>query len=455
MTAWLVPLILWIAVTVGARGLLERAGCVRCRAGDWGTAFLAGFTLFTFLVYAASLLGIRIGGALFCGVALLVLAGGILARRGAPSAPKAKEAPWTPAEALLALAFLVYAGAVALNALFFPEMSLDAHSYDGRARFLLHDGTLDLALYHWPGASVQGSTNITYPPLFSLGLAVGHAFGGWQSKIVNPFFSVAWPLVVYGALRQSIPRFWALAWTLFLAVTPDVLAHASYALLNMPAMALTTGEAVALARFVRYRERRWLFLAALFAAGAAGVRPDAVSVHAALLLTASVALLLDRRPREILFLGAPALAPLLTWGTWTLYLKLVIGAETLAPAGGEERIGLGKVLHAVRVYLLSWETYGATFLAWFPSLLLFWARRNRDGLFFLGASVAVLASLVTVFSTLDASYGGGPSEVLSYSFKRSLFYVVPLAGLAAALNPPGIWLAARGRGWIHHGTSTS
>ncbi len=449
---WLGPLAVWVSVTLGGRGFLNALGLRWCRAGSWGAAFLLGFTLLTGFIYAGAIVGVPVGVPLILTAAGAVTVGGLFAARRrevpAPTFP-----PWTPAEWILAGALGVLALVIAQNALYFPVLATDAHSYTGRALYLLHDRTLNLALYHWPGTGGIADTNIAYPPLMSLGFAVTYALEGWQPKIVTLFFALAWPLVTFGVLRALLPRFAALVWTLVLTLTPELLAHTSLALLNLPAMALATGEAAALARFLATGRRGWLFPAGALAAGAAGVRPDAIVVHAALGL-AALLILLVHRDRRVLRRALPGLvlvgaAPLLTWGSWTAYLAGVVGVESLGPVARGTTIGLPEVLRHLGRLLVNWPAFGVTFLLWLATLPFSFTRAGTEARFYRVAAPLVLLALVSVFSSLDRSFGGGPADVLTSSFKRALFYVVPLAGLAAALTPPWSLLARRGYGWVH------
>ncbi len=452
---WGGPAAYWGAIAWGGWGILRGLGLVRCRAGDWGTAFLVGFAVSMSLVYLAALAGAPIAAPLLIGAAAVTLGLGLALGRRRPL-PREPVPPWTMAERVLLVGFVVYCIVVIQSALYFPTTAMDAHSYDGRAQFLLRDHRLDLGLYHWPGGPVTAQTNISYPPLMSLAFASVYALGGWQPDLVTAGFALAWPLTIYGALRQRIPRFAALAWTLFLALTPEIFSHAANALLNLPAMALAGVEAIALARFLGSGERRWLLLAGIVAAGAAGVRPDAPLVHAALWAVALGFSLSDPVRRASIgrwfpmFLAAGA-APAVTWGSWALYLRYAIGLSSMVPMGGGESIGVAPVLEATGRSLFRWSLFGATFFAWAVTLpfLVLRPRAGREARFFHGTAFAVLGALVAAFSLIDPRYGGGVQDVLSMSFKRALFYLVPLVGLASALSPPWRQLARHGFRWVH------
>jgi hypothetical protein len=453
VVTWGGPLLVWGSATLAAHYALARAGLVRCSAGDWGLAFLAGYTGFTGLAQLLVLAGLPPGAPLYLAITALLAAVAAWLRRGL--APRRVDVPpWTPAERVLGVALGAVVLGTLMSALYLPPSASDAMAYTGRAKFLVAEGTLDLALYHATGLGVKGWNNLSYPALHPLAFSVTYAFGGWQVKLVTALFGLAWPLVVFGALRPRLPRFAALAWTLFLALTPEVYSHNSYALINVPAMALVLGAVVALGRSLEDGDPRHLFLAALLGAGAAGVRPDAlvvlVAVGTAFLLSAGGPLGGPRRwaPGFV----ALALAPLLTWGVWVLYFRGVVGAASLGPVGGDETLGVGFLFQVLPHALRNTHLYGFVFLLFGLGLLVFpFAYRDRVLRFHVLAAVGVLLALTVLFGRLDVTFGGNVADLIDSSFKRALFYAVPLAGIATALSRPGRRLAALGEGWLHDG----
>lgn len=290
----------------------------------------------------------------------------------------------------------------------------------------------------------------------SLAFAVSPAFGGWQHKIVNVFLALAWPLAIFETLRLSIPRFAALAWALVLGLTPEIFAHISFDLLNLPAMALGLGEAMCLAGYLESGDRNRLFLAGVFAAGMCGVRPDGAVIHGALWIAVALVAAFGLRQwsfrrAHVLPLVVSLLAPAITLGSWAIYMRSTLGLSPRGPLSGGVPIGLGPVLHALGYFPFWLEGFGITFYLFWLAVPWFGTRRRRGSLgqFYLAATIVAAIAIVVLFSRIDRGYGGGPGAVLPFSFKRSLFYLVPLSGLAAALSPWGRALAHQGRGWVH------
>ena len=451
LVGWGGPILLWLAVAAGGRGFAAR---LYGSAAGWGLGFLTGFSVFLILVYLSALAGAPIGLPLFLIIAVMTAGGGLLMGRGVSRTPILGE-KWTPAEWILATALGVAGVLATTKAVFFPVVAVDAHAYAGRALAMLHDHRLDIRLYHWPEPPSSNS-NMSYPPLMSLAFAVSPAFGGWQHKIVNVFLVLAWPLAIFETLRPCIPRFAALAWTLFLGLTPEIFAHISFELLNIPAMALALGEAICLAGYLESGNRNRLVLAGVFAAAMCGVRPDGVVIHGALWIAAAMIAAFNWRGgsfsrTDALPLLVGLLAPAITLGSWAVYMKTTLGLSSRGPLNEGVRIGLGPALRALG-YFPFWEGFGITFYSF--GLALPWFRthhrRGRAGEFFLAATLIAAFALAILFSRIDRGFGGGPRAVFQFSFKRAMFYLVPLSGLATALSPWGRALAHRGRGWVHN-----
>ena len=448
--SWVLPAAAWLGVTAGVRGWLGRAGLVRCRAGDWGISFLAGFTVFTTLAFWAALVGVPIGWPLFTALASVIFVSGILAGKNAPAPPPRKPEPWTPAEGVLLVALAGYLVLSASSALYFPISATDAFSYDVRAKFMVAEKILDISYFHWPGTMTTTSSNTAYPPLFPLSLAVTYVFGGWQTKIVTLMFYTALPLCIFSVLRQKLPRFPSLLAALFVPLTPEIFSHASYALLNTPAATLALGEAVAVYRYTQERKRGWLVLAAVLAGGLTGLRPDGVVIHGAVGLAGFLSTL-ERDWKRIALWALLAAAPVLTLGVWTWYSRQVIGIPVQAPFEGDSVFGFKVMWFATPRMMIHTKTFSVMFMAWaltipFAAVLV---RKDRAVRFWQASALLGLLGIAVVFTQLSRSYGGGINEVLNSSFKRSLFYLVPVCTVAAFYTPPVRWAVELGNGWLH------
>ncbi len=404
---------------------------------------------------------------------------GAAARRAGPrtgaagGGTKAASPAWTPAEIAVLVVVLAVFLSSAWRASFYPVSAMDAHAYDGRARWIAAERTLDISVYDI--YRITGDGNLTYPPLMPLGLALARWTGADQGKPIDAFYFGALLCTVYGVLRRRLPRLGALAAAALTAMIPELWLHASLGLTNLPATAFLTASfltaADALGRLFETgrseagRRRDWI-LPGLLAAFAAGVRPDAIvpaagaAGVAALILVARTRRVLPALETGTLLLGPAVFLTL----AWRVQLKGMI-----AP-GGDPVFRSSPVPDPV----LAGNTFRALVELLPNPALTGWA----VPVFLLGAAAALAArgargagapragettgdrdprsgtsapavygihcafTLVTLlllfalFQQIDPRFGGGGGSYLQNSLKRALFYILPVAIVTGFLSPP-------------------
>lgn len=390
-----------------------------------GFSLLLGIGAATTLLMLAGLAGLPLTRSAATVVTLLLLVvGWFLRGTGPPAGTPASR--WNPAAwlllALLAIVFL----SSAWRAGFYPISAMDAHGYDGRARWIVAEKTLNLAIYREPGFGAAG--NLTYPPLQPLALALGYWAGAPEGKPVDSIWFGAILLVVYGSMRPRIGRAGALLAALLLASAPEFWRHGSLALTNLPAAAFTGAALLAVAGGARP------LLPGALLAMATGVRPDAVAMAFAIGLSATGIAAESRgaRFRRFLWLVAPALGLLVAW---QLALRGWIGA-TSASAFRSSPVPdpslLAAVLGAGVRLAINPGLYG-----WCLVLFVLGAipGRDRDSWFLTRATLAMALFLVVLFQQLDPTFGGGGGSYLENSLKRDLFYLLPGAVTAGLSSP--------------------
>lgn len=449
--AWIPPLVLAIPGYLAVERWLPEFD----RAGRIGLALLLGMAGGPLLLFAAHLLGAPLTrGTVFAllGTAVTLLTAALVARRRADpaessAATRASDGAWLPVEWLVAAVTAALLLAAAWKGDFYPISATDAHSYDGRARWIVAEKTLDLSVY--ASLRATGATNISYPPVYPLALAIGYWSGGTQAKVVDSVFLTALVLVLASAVRREQTRLGGLLAGLLLAATPEVWNHASLGLINLPAMAfLAAAFLVAPARREAGAPERadapgW-WLAGLLAAGAAGIRNDA-----AVLTLAGAAVVLPgcRRPlRHGLALVLPALAVTLLW---QFYLKFRLGLLNSEPFRAGLVAGPATIAHVgdalVRI-LFHGPLFAYIFYLLLAALIVTLAGRLWRAAWAAGPLDPALrpltllaawgAALVALFQALDPKFGGGLEEILRTSFKRVTFYLLPPAIAGLLLLPP-------------------
>jgi hypothetical protein len=449
----------WVALSLAGILFVRRLRLGGHPAETWGIGILTGLAGGTLLLFLFALAGLRLHKGLVLGTVALLLAGAGFwewfaqrreARRAGRAARRREAVPaaaaWTPAEGLLGLLILFLFFTAAFKANFFPVRAMDAHSYDGRARWIASEETLALSFYEI--YAVNSTNNLTYPPLYPLTLALGHYAGGPGQGAV-PYFFAGVLLAFHGILARRVTRTAALFLTLLLCATPDVWNHAGLALTNLPAMAFWgTGLLLAASESMKPDgSLRRIAMAGFLLLGAAGVRSDATP----LLLLPALAIAALGFPgaspgRRALVLALLIAPPAVITLLWQWYLKSGLGVidrspfrPSLLPEPRLVRVyGLALLRHAGTAGVFGWVFWLAGALV-LPSAVVV-ARRPRSEparLYLLHVSVLLLgaAGLVMLFQQLRIEFGGGPAEIASTSYKRALFYLVPIAIASIGLSP--------------------
>jgi len=439
------------ALAVPGYRLVRRARPGGSPAEAWGLGALLGTGAGLAAIWAAGAVGLPLTAPVaFGALALAALGLTLLSRRLPAPSPAERPPAWTPAETALAVVIAAVVLAAAWRASFYPVSAMDAHSYDGRARWIVAERTLDLSVYRAYG--ITGSSNLAYPPLMPLALALGYWTGAAEGKPVDAIWFAALALVVYGGLRRRLPRSGALAGALFTVMIPELWLHASLALTNLPATAfLPAGVLVAVDAALARRRADAILAGALFA-GAAGVRPDAIVPAAAVTAVAALAVFrTTRRVGPMLRTAATLLVPaVLLTIAWQIELKTMIGSTGGSVFRASPLPDPALVGRTARAFALLVPNPALT--GWAPPLFalglaaaLLDRRPGPDRMVYAlhaAFTIAILAALFVLYQQIDPSFGGGTGSYLVNSLKRALFYALPL-GVAAGLTAPPIARAFR------------
>jgi hypothetical protein len=336
---------------------------------------------------------------------------------------------------------------------FYPVSAMDAHGYDGRARWIVAEETLRLSVYD--RLDVGGRSNLTYPPLQPLASALVYWGGGHEGKIVDVVVFAALLLLVGGFVARRAGRTAGLLAAFLLAGAPEVWRHLSLGLTNIQAMAYLGAALLLLAEPRPAARSRPLLhpgtgdlLAGLLLAFAAGTRPEAV-VAAPLLALAA------RRPLV-------ALPGVVVFAGWQLVLSGWLDASNAEALRASWWPDAGRTLrvlelllrHLAEPGLLGW-TMPLLGLALAGGLAMSFARpglrrkgspgrpptgpggAGDDGLFarLLWLEAALALSLVALYQQIAPDFGGGGDSYLYNSLKRATFVLLPGAAAALVLSP--------------------
>ena len=406
------------------------------KAEQVGLAFLLGIGGYTTALFYANWLGMKLtrGTTLLLLILLIALCVALIRktiqtlRWPKPDLRKIKRPPL--AEIWLVLVIVFLAAAITAKNLYWPVFANDAHSYDGRAKFMVREGDIHIKLLD---RGISGQSNLTYPPDFPLALSLSYFWGATrQSKIVITFYFIALLLIFYSQLVRYVSRLNALVFTFFLTISPEMYCHAALGLTNLPAMAYLATGTLYLFIWKREQNRSYLLLAGTLIGLSCGIRADAiffalVSLGVAVLWT----YLGEKHFRDI---AVYALLALVLSVSWQIYLRLNLH---LSPGQAFDVSQLGDVKRLKDVLHFAWLVafpsgyHGWTFYIFAIALLINLLTRAKENLPLLLLIGLYLASIIVIY---DAANFDVLENMMMHSFKRMLFYFLPLVLYYASMT---------------------
>lgn len=340
-----------------------------------------------------------------------------------------------------------------LKGLFFPTFAFDSVAgYDLMAKVVAAEGTWANSLFDETGRAINGSAHrLIYPPLTSGSMAYAYLAGLETPKIIMLLHYTAFLLLIYGLLRRHTSHTGSMLITLLIIFIPEMTAHAALSLSNLPQAIYVVGGMLALYTWVRLKDEKYFVLALALIALNTWTRSEGV-----LFVLIPVPLLLwplhqqslkQRILRAGLFIGI-GFAPFLLW---QLFLSSMgIGPDVDNPQLLRFAWDADKLDQLLKTTVFGFETrpalfftgvyYGLNmqlFLLFLPLSVYSFIKQPKARVPMLALLYICLASILSFlvfYYFIDYSWDD-MSNVLSYSFKRGLFCIMPLLVLYCGLHP--------------------
>lgn len=349
------------------------------------------------------------------------------------------------------IAYLFYA--ITVKNLFWPPTEHDTiGSFDKLGRIMATEGKLKISLFQY---NLEGAGGL-YPPMYHGSFAYVYIFGAEMPKIITTLFFVSLLTTFYSAVKNFVGSTGAMLATFILMLTPELFSHAALSLGNLPTTACISAGALATITWLHKRDTKYFWLGAMGMALVIWMRSDTIVFIAAALLLVGIDFLKTKDWKKTIIYGAIALAPFIMWN---LYLKLKIGAAQ----AGKFDLGIGynsERMNVVSAYVKSFlfggqhgavdggQLFGLVFVLFFILILLNLAFIYKAGAkeVLTGSMNALLFFFVSfalyfaVFYFINEKVQNAPiSSLMESSFKRGMFFFVPLAVFYIAASPASAW----------------
>lgn len=405
-------------------------------------AGLTGMGITTILMFLLDVSGFSIspGNLILAGILLLLLF-------GVPDVMKKNVGSWrkyfsvrvnwknlnsVETTILLVIALLVLASFI--KNIYWPVQSYDSLAgYDLMARVIRAEKTFNVSLHRFDLAGPRG----IYPPQVEGIFAFFYLMGATSAKVVNTIFFVSLILMFYRICKRFLTGLGAAVYTLFLTITPELYAHASLSLTNLPAAAYVTGGILFFYLWWKEGKTVQLILSGLLFGLNAWTRSDGVVFSLAAVIVLFFLVLKNRQFLSWIYYSILAFLPFLVW---QIYLKLVIHAESSERFRHElfwDPQLFSFILKYTKMLFFNANLYGLVFYIFVGVFLinLKFIKENWPVLIYL---ILGFAFYTFIYYQLNPETQDSIQTMMRASYKRAVFYYIPGVLFYSAVSPLSI-----------------
>ena len=329
---------------------------------------------------------------------------------------------------ILLICFLLVTSA--LKSFYWPTTSYDSVAgYDLMGKTIAHEGKINVSLFQF---GTQGPRAI-YPPLVEGSFAFAYIFKCASSKIMTTLFYFSLIFVFYSLLRRYVNSINASFFTFLLIITPEMYAHSSLSLTNVPGAAYAGLAIIYLFIWLNKHEKHDLYLSSILMGFNVWTRNDGVAFCIAGFVLLFIDTVRNKTWKELALYTGVAFLPLLSW---TLYLKFVLGLvqDRFVTHFFWDARRFIEVLMWAKLFLTHVSFYGLTFYIFMATLLLNIKNIFKDKFSLIALIFVSFIVYLSIYYQLDYSKQDSLATMMKASFKRALFYFVPMVLFYASTN---------------------
>lgn len=274
--------------------------------------------------------------------------------------------PW----AVLAGMTAYLVNGITVKCLYWPPAEFDTiEGYDLLSKAVAHEHIIANSILTNKEMVVGCGPRLLYPPLLALANSLCYMTGMETPKLINALFFVSWAFILYLLLRRFVSPLNAMLFTFFSIIAPEMFAHASFSLTNLPCAIYST---IAVASFAIWFEKRidgFFYLSFIAIIFSIWTRSEAfLFVLPILLVLAYVAI----REKKFIY-PAIYLTSIIPFLVWNSFLKAYVPraqTEFFIKKAFYDPHKLAEVLHTAWGMMTRSDLYGLTFYILLAGLLL-------------------------------------------------------------------------------------
>ncbi|MDX2188968.1 MAG: hypothetical protein SFY32_03820 [Bacteroidota bacterium] len=337
--------------------------------------------------------------------------------------------------------YLLYG--ITSKGLYWPPAEHDSLTgYDLQAKMIANEGTFVTSQFDYPYNSTYDLARFIYPPLSSAGFALAYIFGFDNSKITVILLFYSLLISFYGLIRKSINDTWALLFTFFMMITPEMFSHASLSLTNLPNTVYTSISVICLYYWLISNDKSYFIISLSCMFLSNWSRSDSIVFVIATLAVILFFNLKNIQWKNIIIYGVISIIPFIVWG---LFIKMNIGANSsdfFVKTLFWDSQKMSEILSKCMVIVLgNGVYYGITFFVFVAiaglNVVDIFQTRNPVAMFIFIAWMGY----TLLYYQIDYNFAGSIDAYINASYKRGMFNFVPLCWFFIGTSPFSIkWL---------------
>ncbi len=286
---------------------------------------------------------------------------------------KNQDLPWKrprtkPDLSWLNLVWIIFAGmtaylaySITVKCLYFPPAEFDTIlGYDLLSKAIAHEHVIANSILTNKDMVNGCGPRLLYPPLLALSNSLCYMTGMETPKLINSLFFVSWVFCAYLLLRRFLSSSGAIIFTFLAVVVPEMFAHASFSLTNLPCAIYTTLAVMSFVIWYEQKKEGFFYLSFISIIFGIWTRSEAVLFVGAILIVLLYVAIREKRYKYLL-IYASSVVPFLTWN---MFLKAYVPRDQAGffiTKVFYDKAKLEQVLRSAWEIMGSNNVYGMTF----------------------------------------------------------------------------------------------
>lgn len=246
---------------------------------------------------------------------------------------RANDLPWKrprtkPDMSWLTLVWVVFAGmtaylvyGISTKCLYWPPAEFDTiEGYDLLSKAIAREHIIANSILTNKEIVTGCGPRLLYPPLLTLCNSLCYMTGMESPKLITVLFYVSWVFIIYLLLRRFVNSTNAILFTLLTVIIPEMFAHASFSLTNLPCAIYSTVAVVSFIIWYEQKKEGFFYLSFIAMILSMWTRSEVVLFVGGILLVLAYIAITEKR-FKYLFIYAASVLPFLMWN---MFLKAYV-----------------------------------------------------------------------------------------------------------------------------------